>query len=184
MTGRTMLAGSLALGLVLGAGPALAAGMSTEHETKADVQAFSHAKVSLDQAIAAVRTQSNGKVLDVTFQTKGGTPAYDATAFVNDQVKHWTVDAANGRVTAGTEPSVARANLDAEDAAELTALNSATIDLKQAVATAEQKSGGKAIDAGLEQRGGTVAYEIQTVKNGKMQTVTVDPRSGQVSSSG
>ena len=43
---------------------------------------------------------------------------------------------------------------------------------------AEQQGGGKAIDAGIEQRGGKMSYEIAIVKSGAVQPMTVDPTTG------
>jgi uncharacterized membrane protein YkoI len=48
------------------------------------------------------------------------------------------------------------------------------------VKAAEQQAGGKAIIAGIEQRGGKVEYEIQVVRGGNIQQMVVDPATGRV----
>ncbi|MBV9521310.1 MAG: PepSY domain-containing protein, partial [Alphaproteobacteria bacterium] len=69
---------------------------------------------------------------------------------------------------------------DRKDKAELAALDRARIPLTEAVQKAERQIGGKAIDAGLEERNGTVAYEIAIVKDSTVQSVRIDLQSGEI----
>lgn len=184
---RRMMALVLGAGIALAAIPALAAGTSADQENPATgakiespaaIQAFNAAKMSLPQAIAAIQKQSRGKVLDVSFENKSGTPMYKATVWANNAEEMWTVDANTGKVTNSTEAPMPQAKLDQEDQTEVHGIDSAKIDLSQAVRTAEQKSGGKAIDAGIEAHNGMTSYEVQTLKNGTMQAFTVNPQNG------
>jgi uncharacterized membrane protein YkoI len=89
-------------------------------------------------------------------------PAVLATAMV--------VGSTAGAVYAGSDDS----------AKELAALRNAKISLAQAIAGAEQKSGGKAISAGLNNENGAMAYGVEVVKGNTVQTVLVDLNSGEV----
>ena len=80
----------------------------------------------------------------------------------------------------GQGTTTPEAQLDQEDKAELAALTDAKTTLADAVKAAEQQAGGKAIIAGIEQRGGKVEYEIQVVRGGNIQQMVVDPATGRV----
>lgn len=143
----------------------------------AAIRAFEGSKISLADAIAAAQKSAGGQAMDVSFQTTDGTPSYDATVFAGGAAHDLTVNAATAAVTPGPEGATPEAKLDAEDKAELAALRGARLSLTQAVAAAE-RDGGRALDAGLEQRNGRVEYQIRTVRNGTLETVIVDPVSG------
>ena len=56
----------------------------------------------------------------------------------------------------------------------------AKLSLSQALATAEQSTGGKAVDAGIEDQDGAVHFEVTVLKDGAHQKVLVDTQTGQV----
>jgi uncharacterized membrane protein YkoI len=63
---------------------------------------------------------------------------------------------------------------------EIDAILKAKTSLAQAIATAEQQTGGKAIETGLENEDGVMAYEIEVANGTTVQKVLVDLDSGQV----
>ena len=64
---------------------------------------------------------------------------------------------------------------------EATAMQNAKISLVQAIAAAEQQTGGKAIDSGIENQDGKIlGYDIQVVTANGVQSVLVDLGTGQV----
>ena len=63
---------------------------------------------------------------------------------------------------------------------EATALQGAKVSLTQAIATAEQQTGGRAYDAGVDAAGGQVRIVIETNGPKGVQTVSIDAQSGQV----
>ena len=67
-----------------------------------------------------------------------------------------------------------------EGAQERAALVNAKTSLAQAIATAEQQSGGKAIDAGLENEKGTMTFAVEVAKDNTVQKVLVDLQTGKV----
>ncbi len=79
--------------------------------------------------------------------------------------------AAAGLASAGTT----------DNAQEMAALSAAKISLNQAIATAEQKVGGKAINGGLNNENGVMTYGVEVVdKANTVQTVLVDLNTGGV----
>jgi uncharacterized membrane protein YkoI len=173
---------ALAMPIAFAAGPAGAPGQAkdavVEHVARTDLLAFQNAKVPLPQAIAAgIQHVGGGKGMDVSFEAKGGTPAYRTKVYHNNTVWEGLVDANTGKVI-GQGTTTPEAQLDQEDKAELAALTDAKTTLADAVKAAEQQVGGKAIIAGIEQRGGKVEYEIQVVRGGNIQQMVVDPATG------
>jgi uncharacterized membrane protein YkoI len=69
---------------------------------------------------------------------------------------------------------------DNEGAQELAAVVNAKTSLGQAIAAAEQQSGGKAIDAGLENENGTMTFAVEVAKDNTVQKVLVDLQTGKV----
>lgn len=68
----------------------------------------------------------------------------------------------------------------ASESQEITAIEQAKTSLPQAVAAAEQQTGGKAVSASLEDRNGVVAYEVEVASGGKLQKVVVNADTGKV----
>ncbi len=66
------------------------------------------------------------------------------------------------------------------EAQEATALQGAKITLPQAITTAEQQTGGKAFDAGVDAAHGATRIAVETNGPKGVQTVIVDAQSGQV----
>ena len=78
---------------------------------------------------------------------------------------------------------VALAASDAKEASEqqeIAAVTSAKTSLSQAIAAAEQQTGGKAVSAAFEDRDGTKGYEVAIASGSKLQKVLVDPETGNV----
>lgn len=67
-----------------------------------------------------------------------------------------------------------------EEAQEAAAVINAKTSLAQAIASAEQQTGGKAIETGLENQDGVMLFEIEIAKGNTVQTVLVDSRTGKV----
>src|ERR1700704_6552537 len=67
-----------------------------------------------------------------------------------------------------------------ESAQELAALVNAKTTLAQAIAAAEQQTGGKAIDAGIENENGAMAFAVEVAKDNTIQKVLVDLQTGKV----
>lgn len=67
-----------------------------------------------------------------------------------------------------------------EEAKELQLFSQAKISLQDAIKAAEQKTGGKAMEAELNDESDTVQFEIEVLKEGKIHEVIVDGKTGEV----
>lgn len=67
-----------------------------------------------------------------------------------------------------------------EDAREIKAALSAKVTAAQAITAAEQKTGGRAFEIGLEDENGNVLYEVKTITRYKVVEASIDPLTGQV----
>ena len=148
--------------------------ISTSH-----LKEFERARVAVGDAISAVERQSRGKAVDIAFALDHGKRVYRVKTYQDGAVWEGTLDATTGALI-GRGKTTNEAQLDQEDRAELAGLKSARTSLTEAVANVQRQLGGKAFDAGLEQKGGNVVYEIKLVKNGSVLGATVDLASGQV----
>ena len=63
---------------------------------------------------------------------------------------------------------------------EATALQSAKVSLSQAIASAEQQTGGRAYDAGVDVKGKQIRIVVETNGPKGIQTVAIDAQSGQI----
>lgn len=63
---------------------------------------------------------------------------------------------------------------------EAAIIASSKVTLSQAIAAAEQATGGKAVGSGIEDREGTVHLEVTVIKDGARQKVLVDTQTGTV----
>ena len=66
------------------------------------------------------------------------------------------------------------------EAKELQLFRLAEISLSDAIKAAEQKTGGKAMEAELDDESNTVQFEIEIFKDGKIHEVKVDGKTGKV----
>jgi uncharacterized membrane protein YkoI len=69
------------------------------------------------------------------------------------------------------------------EADEVVAYEQVKMTLADAIALAERQTGGKAVEATLEQEHGTVSFEVEIMKDRAFRKVTIDARTGQVVSS-
>ena len=130
-----------------------------EEESKAEIQAFENAKVSLSDAISAAEKHTQGKAMDAAFADYNGAPAYQVKTFQHGAVWDGIIDATSGEVI-GDGETTSESDLERDDKAELAAFKTASQTLLQALKAAEEHAGGKAIDGGLEEVGGKVVYAV------------------------
>jgi uncharacterized membrane protein YkoI len=144
------------------------------------IAAVDPARLSVIDIIAvAEKLQSGASVLDVSFEPKDGKPAYAVRTYANGKIWDGLLDAISGDALDDGTVTV-ESELDAEDKAELAALKGAKITLRQAVASAEKGSGGRALNAGLEQVRGRAVWEILIPQAAKSQPIHIDPVTGKV----
>jgi uncharacterized membrane protein YkoI len=84
-------------------------------------------------------------------------------------------------ILAGAFANLAQAGESKEkEAKELQLFSQAKISLTEAIKAAEQKTGGKALEAELDDESDTVQFEIEVLKDGKIHEVKVDGKTGLV----
>ncbi|HZS81834.1 MAG TPA: PepSY domain-containing protein [Stellaceae bacterium] len=175
----TLLLASAPIALATSARAAAEHEATVEHENKVELQTFQQAKVTLADAVSAAEKHSGGKALGANFEDRNGNPVFRVKTLQNGTVWEGAVDAVSGQIV-GQGKTTPESRLDQEDKAEIAAFQKTKTPLTEAVKTAEQHAGGKALDAELEASGGKAVYEMEVVKNGTIQRVTIDPANGQV----
>jgi uncharacterized membrane protein YkoI len=145
-------------------------------------QAISHANVSLKDALQTAEQQAGGgHTLKADFHVKGeGSGYYDVSVLSdNGKVAQYRIDGNTGKVIQSTtEPAPAKVH-----GLDPSALRNVQTSLPDAIATAEQSSGGKAIGAAVNQGGGQVLYAIKVARaDGGTEKVTVNGSNGKVAS--
>ena len=84
-------------------------------------------------------------------------------------------------IITGVAANVAQAGESKEkEAKELKLFSQAKITLTEAIKSAEQKTGGKAMEAEVDDESNTVQFEIEILKDGKIHEVMVDGITGKV----
>ncbi len=72
------------------------------------------------------------------------------------------------------------AELKEKEAKELQLFSQAKISLSDAIKVAEQKIGGKAVEAELDDESEAVQFEVEVLKDGKFHKVMVDGETGHI----
>lgn len=144
-------------------------GMGAPRRTP-EFQAHQAAKLSLAEAIGSAEKQGGGRAVGAEFEA-GGNPRYEVTVLgAGGKTVAYMLDANSGRVI-GTKTGTLEsftARLKASD------VQGAPTSLRQAVALAEARVGGKAIEAEIAREADKVRYQITIAKGGKGEEVTVD----------
>ncbi len=195
MLSRITLPAALAATLAFGSLPATAA--MQPQETPADLSAFRTAKVSLEQAVRTVQVQTGGVVTSAAFHTTpvvGPKPTY-AAADVDGRVEGYLVtfiaagtmnvcyvDPQTGSAFQVATVGTADYNRQVINRPDYLAVEQTPADLPQAIALAEQRTGGHAIDAVPERYDGAPGYRVGVVRDGTVSNEWVNPGSGQVAS--
>lgn len=151
---------------------------SGEHEHGREAAAILAAKTSIAQAIAVAEQKTGGRAMKVEAEHEKGAYLYAVKTVSAEKVTEVFVDPASGSVVRTDDEGWIARLLDQEDQREFAKLSSTTTTLATAIATAEQNTGGKAIEAGLDDEDGAMAYEIEIDKDGTRQRVLIDSTSG------
>jgi uncharacterized membrane protein YkoI len=93
------------------------------------------------------------------------------------KIKHGAAVALAGLFVLSLVPTLAAGS---EETREETALQGTNLTLSQAISTAEQQTGGKAFDAGVDVDHGKPRIVVETNGRQGVQTVIVDAQSGQI----
>jgi uncharacterized membrane protein YkoI len=165
------------------AGTALAAPQLLEHPEPLSALG-SLDTVSLPTAITTIEAKTGGKVMNIRFVDAGGAPVYDAVVVTSGNVGTARLDARTGNVSGFDHDQVSDQSFDWEHQRDLKSFAKATTPLSAAIATAEQLAGAPAVNAGLASPltpdNDVLAYNIEVVKNGRVDRIAVDATTDQV----
>ncbi|WP_426440135.1 PepSY domain-containing protein [Bradyrhizobium genosp. P] len=128
----------------------------------------------------AEKLRGEGTVLDVSFfEPKDGQPVYAVRTYANGKVWDSLLDSTTAAVI-DEGIMTQESELDREHQAEVAALKGVKVTLRQAITSAENTDGGRAIDAGLVQVHGGRVWEILVQKGAKSRQVHVDSVTGKI----
>lgn len=128
------------------------------------------AKISLVQAIEAAEGKAQGRAIEVDFEIENKIAQYEVKVLGPDgKLMAHHVDASSGQVIKSENHPVEGffKRFKPSD------VQAAKMSLKQAIATAEQKAGGKAVEAEVEREASVVQYEITVLVGNRTQKVKV-----------
>lgn len=80
----------------------------------------------------------------------------------------------------GATGGIALANGRNDEGNDAAALANAKVSLVQAIATAEQQVGGRAVGAGVDNENGRVTIAVEVAAKDGVRTVLIDPATGKV----
>lgn len=178
----TTLAGTLALG-GLGGAYAASNGDKVDGEEAAEIAAVMSASNSLGDAVRLAEAETNGKAFEAGMEDKDGNAVYEIRTVAGDVVRELSIDPATGKVLESDEEGMFSKLM--RDDEELAGFAAATTSLGDAITAAEQATGGKAIEAEMDDDAANSAYEVEVAAaDGSVVKVTVDGASGKVLASG
>lgn len=179
MLKRKIILVTSATAIALGVGGAVFAasqsGRNADTETK-EIDAVRTAPVSLPQAIATAEEQSNGRAIKAEAEESGSGVLYQVATLAGGKIVEFQIDPQTGNVVK-TEDEQARG----DDADEYAGAGQLATTLTAAIEAAEQATGGKAIEAALDDDNGNALYEVElAAADGIIHKAYVDAASGAV----
>lgn len=138
------------------------------------------AAVGLTSAIEAAQAQFDGGVLEAELETHDGSLVYEIDLVSDGAVHQAIVDAKSGEVLSLEEQTLSGTWRGWFDDDRLQAAQAAGGTLLDALAAAEQRIGGQATEASLEEEDDRLFYEVEIETAQGDREVLIDPRSGEV----
>jgi uncharacterized membrane protein YkoI len=178
MLKRKIILASTAAAIALGAGGGVfAASQSSKNDDEArEIEAVRTSPVSLLQAIATAEQQSNGRAVSAEAEEGGGAVLYEIKTIGGEEMVEFQIDPQTGNVVKTEDEKV-----EGDDAEEYAGAAQLETTLAAAIASAEQATGGKAIEAGLDDEDGKALYEVElAAAAGTTQKAYIDAATGNV----
>ena len=153
---------------------------------KADLSSFKGTNDTLINTIATVEKVTGGRVLELRFTNKGGTPGYHAVIAKGKNVMFVQVAREGGKTVELSSADEPDWMLKWPAKAQLAAAMSAKVSLADAIKTAESNGqGGPAVAAGIATSAANPdadvkAYNVLLLQGGDLKRVAVDDSTGQV----
>jgi uncharacterized membrane protein YkoI len=149
----------------------------------ARLRAATAVKLSVTDVIKAAEQHAGGsKVLEARFRPTASAAAYSLKTYRDGVIWEQEIDADSGEML-NPGRTTPESQLDEEERADLSGVETASTTIVQAVRIAEQHARGKAISAAIDEadEGGTV-WKVVVVANDQALKIVIDPATGQVRS--
>lgn len=181
MTRKKLIA--IAVASILGAGAtgsiAAYAGSSDKDEAQ-EVEAVLHSKTSLANAVQLVEAKGSGRAMAAGAEIENGKILYEISTSENGHLMEWRVDPATGAVH-----DVGKRDGDDGDPGPSAIVQGSSTSLASAIATAEQRLGGKALEAEYKNEDGKLWVEVEIIQpRGGVGKVVIDAATGQIRPNG
>jgi hypothetical protein len=153
---------------------------------KADVSGFNGTNTTLINTIGKVEKTTGGRVLEIRYTNKGGTPGFHAVVAKGKEVVFLQVSGEGAKAVEISSTDKPDWMLKWPASTQLAAAISAKVPLAAAIRTAEQNgSGGPAVAAGIARsaanpESNVKAYNVLLLQGGDLTRVAVDDSTGQV----
>jgi uncharacterized membrane protein YkoI len=170
---------ALAAVFALAAGGAAFAS-AEEHEGGREIAAVLAARTSAAEAIATAEQRTGGRAMKIDIDGENGAYLYEVTTVSKDTITQVFVDPASGKVMRSEDQGLFARVFDSEDQDELAKLVSSSTTLAAAIATAEQQTGGKAIEARVDDEDDTVMFKVKVAKDKVVSKVMIDSATGKI----
>ena len=151
-------------------------------EPPSAVQQLSNAKISLPEAVHMAEREGDGKATAVGFRPeRKGSGWYEVTVLRIDgrRLTRYRLDAGSGRIIEASNEPIRRAltRVTPQQIAD------AGTSLTSAIDMAEQRTGGRALEAAVEHRHGEVSYEVRVTRlDGATERVQIEAATGHLAS--
>lgn len=179
MFGSKIAPAALAVLVALGSTGAASADTG-EHESAGEIAAVMAARTSVGQAIAAAERETGGRAVAIGVEKENGAYIYQVKTVIKDDLTEVLVDPASGKVERTDGEGLISRILDWRDERAFVKASQSPTTLAAAVAAAEGETGGKAIEAGLNDETGPVQFAVETAKDAIVRKVVVDSGNGTI----
>jgi uncharacterized membrane protein YkoI len=158
-------------------------GWSHGENTLTMAMSFGRAQITLQEVISNVEKTSGGRVVAVEleqkcnlFCSKASSPLFEVESVKDGTATKYFVDPVTGKII--EQKNCWWSALDFDSSWKTEGFNNIKMSMEQAVAAAEQATGGKAMSARLKERKGLLFYQVQTISEGSVKAVLIDPDNG------
>jgi uncharacterized membrane protein YkoI len=131
------------------------------------------ASVTLVQAAESGERAGQGKTIGVEFDVENNHPIWEVKVLSASGVNEYKVDATSGQVLKVEQEHIRGKITTAVTGLKLDQLQAVAVPLPQAVSTAEQKLGGKAVKVEVEHEHHAIQYDVFVRKPGHTDHVKI-----------
>ncbi len=174
---NTRIAATL-LAAAIGAGAAGVALANPATDEQSEITAVAAARTAPADAVRAAEQKTGGRAVEMGLEKKANTAGYyEVLVALPDGISEVRIDPATGAVQSASQPAPRK--LEDVRASELGQVTAAPVKLGDAIAAAEKKAGGRALEAGYTVANSRVVAVVEVSANNALHEVTVDGNNAQ-----